>query len=133
MDVLQLHTELAVDIPAEGRANEAGAEVVHAILGIAQHDGEVFRDVVEQDVQRMHLVDDGLFVQDAVVKDVAFAFRLGKGEVLGIPGAEKLQGVLHDFLAGQFATGEVIEYKCPVFFEKLFAICNPGDVAAFEF
>ena len=133
MDVFELHAELAVDVPAEGRTNDPGAEVVHAILGIAQHDGEVFGDVVEQDMQRMHLVNDGLFLQDAVVEDVAFAFRLGKGEVLGIPGAEKLQGVLHDFFAGQFATGEVIEYKCPVFLEKLFAICNPGDIAAFEF
>ena len=74
MDFFELHTELTIDIPAEGRTNEPGAEVVHAILGIAQHDGEVFRHVVEQDMQRMHLVNDGLLVQDAVVEDVAFAF-----------------------------------------------------------
>lgn len=74
MDFFELHSKLAIDVPAKGRTNDAGAEVVHAILGIAQHDGEVFRDVVEQDMQRMHLVNDGLFVQDAVVEDVAFAF-----------------------------------------------------------
>ena len=74
MDFFELHSELAIDVPAEGRTNEPGAEVVHAILGIAQHDGEVFRDVVEQDMQRMHLVNDRLFVQDAIVEDVAFAF-----------------------------------------------------------
>ena len=50
MDIFKLHAELAIDVPAEGRTNEASAEVVHAILGIAQHDGEVFRDVVEQDM-----------------------------------------------------------------------------------
>lgn len=72
MDLLELHTELGVDVPAERGTEETGAEVVHAILGVAQHDGEVFRDVLEQDMQRMHVLDDGLLVQDGIVEDIAF-------------------------------------------------------------
>ena len=73
MDFFELQTELAIDVPAEGRTNEPRAKVVHAILGIAQHDGEVFRDVFEQDMQRMHRVNDRFFLQDAIVEDVALA------------------------------------------------------------
>ena len=70
MNLLKLHTELAINIPAERRAEETGAEVVHAILGIAQHDSEVFRYVLEQDMQRMHILNDSLVIQDAIVEEV---------------------------------------------------------------
>lgn len=100
MDFFELQAEFGVDVPAERGAEEAGAEVVHAVLGVPQHDGEVLRYVFEQDVQRVHLLDDGVFVQDAVVEDVTFGFGLGKGEVLGIPSAEELEGVFHDLFAG---------------------------------
>ncbi len=46
MDLLELHTELGIDVPTERRADETGMEVVHSVLGIAQHDGEVFRYVL---------------------------------------------------------------------------------------
>lgn len=72
VDLLELHTELGVNIPAKRRAEETGTEVVHAIVGIAQHDSKVFRYILEQDVQRMHILNDGLVAQDAVVEDVAF-------------------------------------------------------------
>ncbi len=78
MDLLELHAELGVDVPTERRAEETGAEVVHSVFGVAQHDGEVFRYVLEQDVQGVHILDDGFAVQDAVVEDVAFRFRLGQ-------------------------------------------------------
>ena len=50
MDILELHSEFGIDIPAEGRAEKTGAEVVHAILGIAQHDSKIFRYVLEEDM-----------------------------------------------------------------------------------
>ena len=99
MDLLELHAELGVDVPAERRAEETGAEVVHAILGIPQHDSEVFRYVLEQDMQGMHILNDGLVVQDAIVEDVASRLGLGKCEVMGISSAEELKGVLHDLFA----------------------------------
>lgn len=72
MDLFELHAELCVDVPAEGGAEETGAEVVHAIFGVAEHDCEIFWDVIEQYVQRMHAFDDSLVLQEAVVEDVAF-------------------------------------------------------------
>ena len=50
MDILELHSEFGIDIPAERRAEKTGAEVVHAIFGIAQHDSKVFRYVLEEDM-----------------------------------------------------------------------------------
>lgn len=50
MDLFELHTELRIHVPAKGRTEEASAKVVHAILGIAKHDSEVFRDVLQQDM-----------------------------------------------------------------------------------
>ena len=100
MDLLELQAELGVDVPAEGRAEESGAKVVHAVLGIAQHDGKILGYVFEQDMQRMHVLDHRLCVQDAIVEDVTFRFGLGKRKILGVPSAEKLEGVLHDFFAG---------------------------------
>ena len=75
MDFLELHTELGIDVPAERRAEEAGTEVVHAVVRIAQHDSEVFWYVLEQDMQRVHILNDTLGLQDAIVEDVTF--RLG--------------------------------------------------------
>lgn len=70
--LFELLTELGIDIPAERRAEETGTEVVHAILGIAQHDSEVLRHVLEQDMQRMHVFYDGLLAQDAIMEDIPF-------------------------------------------------------------
>lgn len=72
VDLFKLHAELGVDVPAKGGAEETSAEVVHAIFGVAEHDCEVFRYVVEQHVEWVQFVDDGLVLQEAVVEDVAF-------------------------------------------------------------
>ena len=133
MDFFELHAELRVDVPAERGAEETGAEVVHAVFGIAQHDGKVFRYVFEQDMQRMHLLDDGLRVQNAVVEDVSFGFGLGKGEILRVSSAEELKGMLHDLFAAEFAAWEIVEYHFAMLLEKLFALCDPGDIVIFEF
>ena len=74
VDFFELHAEFGVDVPAERGTEESGAEVVHAVFGIPQHDGEVFRYVFEQDMQWVHLLDDRVFVEDAIVEDVTFGF-----------------------------------------------------------
>ena len=78
MDLLELQTELGTDAPTERRAENTGTEIVHAVLGITQHDSEVFRDILEQDIQWVHVLDDGLAVQDAVMEDIAFGLGLGE-------------------------------------------------------
>lgn len=50
MDLLELHSEFGIDIPAKRRAEKTGAEVVHAVFGIAQHDGKVFGYILEEDM-----------------------------------------------------------------------------------
>ena len=78
MDLVERHAELGIDIPAERRAEQTRTKIVQAIVGIAQHHGKVFRYVLEKDMQRMHFFNDGLFLQDVIVEDVAF--RLGQAE-----------------------------------------------------
>ena len=50
MDLLELHSEFGINVPAKRRAEKTGTEVVHAVFGIAQHDSEVFRHVLEEDM-----------------------------------------------------------------------------------
>ena len=78
MDLVKRHAQLGIDVPAERRAEQTGAKVVQAIVGIAQHHGKVFWYVLEEDMQWMHVLNDGLCIQDAIVEDVAF--RLGQAE-----------------------------------------------------
>ena len=78
MDLVERHAELGIDIPAERRAEQTGAKVVQAIIGIAQHHGKVFWYVLEKDMQRMHFLKNGLAIQDAIVEDVAFRLGLAK-------------------------------------------------------
>ena len=78
MDLVERHAELRIDIPAERRAEQTGAKVVQAIVGIAQHHGKIFWYVLEKNMQRMHFFNDGLCMQDAIVENVAF--RLGQAE-----------------------------------------------------
>ena len=42
----------------------------------------------------------------------------GQGEVLGIPCTEELESELHDFLAGKFGTGKIIEDEFAVLGEE---------------
>lgn len=48
MDLLELHPDLHVYIPAKRRAEDSGAEIVVAILGVAEHASEILRDVLEE-------------------------------------------------------------------------------------
>lgn len=59
MDFFELHAEFCVNVPAKGGAEQTGAEIVHSVFGVAEHDCEVFRDVLEEDVQGVHVFDDG--------------------------------------------------------------------------
>ena len=100
MDLVERHAELGIDIPTERRAEQTGTKVVQAIVGIAHHHGKVFWYVLKKDMQRMHFFNDGLFIQDAIVEDVAFRLGQAEREVLWVAGAQKLNGKLHDLLAG---------------------------------
>ena len=46
VNFFQLHAELHLHVPAKRGAEEAGTEIVIAILRIAEHAGEIFRDVL---------------------------------------------------------------------------------------
>ena len=78
MDLVERHAELGIDVPAERRAEQTGAKVVQAIVGIAQHHGKVFRYILKKDMQWMHFLKNGLFFQDAIVEDEAFRLGLAK-------------------------------------------------------
>lgn len=99
MDFFELHAEFRVYVPAERGAEEAGAEVVHAVFRIAEHDCEILWDVLQQDVQGMHISDDGFVLEDAVLEDVAFGLGVNEREVLRVASTVELQGVLHDLFA----------------------------------
>lgn len=109
MDVFELETEFRGDVPAESGAEDASAEVVEAVGRVAQHDCKVFGNVVEEYVQWVHGVDDGLSLENAVVKDVTLVRSVAEREVLRVASAEELQGHLHEFFAGKFATWEIVK------------------------
>ena len=46
VDLLQLHAKFHFYVPAECRAEEAGTKIVVTIRRIAEHAGEIFRDVL---------------------------------------------------------------------------------------
>lgn len=77
MDLFQLHSEFRVHVPPERRTNDPGSKVVTAIVRVPDHDSEVLGNVFQQDVQRVHAVDDGLTLQNPVVEDVAVLRGVG--------------------------------------------------------
>lgn len=60
MDFMKLETNLGADVPSQRRADNPGAEEIEPCLVIPQHDAEVFRHIVHEDLQRM-LGSDVLF------------------------------------------------------------------------
>ena len=70
VDFGELQADFRVDVPAQAAAEEAGAEVVVAVAGVAEHHCEVFRDVVEENVQRVHRFDLGRGFEKIIVEDV---------------------------------------------------------------
>jgi len=72
VDLFELHAQFCIYVPAERGAEETGAEVVHAVIGVSEHDCKIFWYVLQQDVQGMHIFDDGLGLEDAVLENVPF-------------------------------------------------------------
>ena len=50
---MQLQANFHPKVPAKGRADDAGTEVVVSCLGIAEHHGEVFGYIVQYNDQRV--------------------------------------------------------------------------------
>ena len=50
MNLLELHAQLGIHIPPQRAANDARPEIIHAVVRIPQHDGEILRHVLQQDV-----------------------------------------------------------------------------------
>ena len=70
-------------------------------------------------MERVQGVGEGRSREELVVEDVlAVVGRAGEGEVLGVACAEELEGVFHDFFAGEFGTGEVVEHEFTMFGEE---------------
>lgn len=124
MDFFQLQTEFAVDVPAEGGADEAGAEVVVAVFGVAKHDCEIFGDVLQKHMERMQFIDDGLVPENAVLEDVAFRFGVDQREVLRVSGTEELKRVLHDFFASELTAGQIVEDHLSVLLKECLSLRN---------
>ena len=80
----------------------------------------------------MHVLYHGLILQKAVLEDVTAVGGVGEGEVHGVPRAEELEGVFHDFFAAEFTAGEVLEDEVRVGFVEGFALADAGDVSFFE-
>ena len=122
MDVFELHTEFCVYVPAEGGAEEASAEVVHAVVGVAKHNCEIFGDVVQEDVQWMHVFDDGFVLENTILEYMAFRFGIDHGEVLRISSAVELKGILHDFFGSKFTPWQIIQDQLSVFLKETFSL-----------
>ena len=102
---MELESDLGSHVPAESRADDPGPEVVVACLWVAKHDGKVFRDVVQDDQQRVFGVDVLLRVEDSVSERL-LVFR--QGEIVRIAGGEELQNHFHQFLARQLGARKIL-------------------------
>lgn len=72
MDFFELETQFRGNVPAESGAEDAGPKIVETVVWVAKHDCEIFGDVVEQNMERMHAFDDGVSFENAIVEDVTF-------------------------------------------------------------
>lgn len=83
-------------------------------------------------MKRVHGVDYGCSFQWAIVEDVTLGGFSGEREILRVAGDDELKSHFHDFFAGEFTAGEVIEDELPVLGEEAFALSDAVDVALVE-
>ena len=99
MDLAKSHADLGACIPAQGGADQPGAEVVIASFWVPEHDGEVFGDVVEEDMKGMLLADILGGVQYPVFEGLLVFCQM---EVLRVACTDVSEHHFHELLAGQF-------------------------------
>lgn len=78
MDLFELEAQFRGKVPTEGGAEDTSAKVVEAIGRIAEHDCEIFRNVMKEDVERVHAVDDAFGLENAIVEDVTLVRSVAK-------------------------------------------------------
>ena len=100
MDITQLLPDLGAEVPTQTAADDAGSQIIHAILRVANHDRKVLGHVVQKYVKRMHRLDDRFILENAVMEDVRLLrVGVGKREIVRIPRAKELKDDLHELLA----------------------------------
>ena len=73
VDLVEFQSDLGSHVPPEGATDQAGAEMIDAIFGIAEHDGEVFGDIVQESLEWCRLFEVGLGLENVIVEDGAVA------------------------------------------------------------
>lgn len=96
MNLMQLQPNLSPNIPPQRGANDTRSEEVKARFFIAHHDGEILRDILDQDLKGILGSDIHFRAENTVMKDPIVSQR----EVLRIPRAHKLQYHLHQLFTG---------------------------------
>lgn len=66
------------------------------------------------------------------MEDVALIMAMAKRKVLRIARTEKLEAGFHEFLTGQIAAREVLEYVLAVFGEEALPLLNSGAIGIFK-
>lgn len=94
MDAGQGQTDLGAQVPAQRGADDACAEGVDACGRVAEHEGEVFGDVVQEDEEGWGAEEAGAGAEEGVVES-CWAGGGGQGEVVWVAGAEELEGHFH--------------------------------------
>ena len=133
MDLLQLQPELRLHVPPNRAAQHTGAEVVVSVIGVAQHDSKVLGYVVQENMQGMYRVDDGIGIENAVVEDMPRRRVMAEREVPRISRAQELQRHFHQLFASQFAAREVVEDLFAMFRVEALTLGDSCSVVAFEF
>lgn len=94
MDAGQGQANLGAKVPAQRGADDARTEGVDACGRVAEHEGEVFGDVVQEDVEGWGAEEAGAGAEERVV-EACWAGGGGQGEVVRVAGAEELEGHFH--------------------------------------
>lgn len=81
----------------------------------------------------MHVPDDCLVMQDAVVEDISMILGFAEGEVLRIARTQELQGHLHDLFATQFAAWKVVEDHIAIGAKQMLTLLDALNVGLLDF
>ncbi len=130
MNFMQPHSNLCSKIPPKSTAYHASPEAIESGLGIAKHERKVFRNVVQQDLERRSFGKFRSCPKDVIEKEFVLLVKI---EVVRIPSTEKLQAHFHQLFTRQLRAGKRVEDNFAVLGEKFLALLDTVDVGVFEF
>nr|POE59018.1 hypothetical protein CFP56_24288 [Quercus suber] len=130
VDRVQAPADLRAHVPPQRAADHPRPETVLPRDRVAQHDREVFGDVLQDDVQGRRGAEAGGGVQDGVVEGHVLAVD---AEEPRVPGLVELYTHLHEFFGSGLRARQSLEDERAMFLEECYALADTLCVGRFDF